>query len=237
MPESAAFCDLGLQAYPAVHALQVELAARRHRGESPVDLFLCVEHPPVFTLGRHGDRAHLGVSEAFLRERGIEVVPIERGGEITYHGPGQLVQYPIISLRSRRLGVSDYVWLLEELMLRIAADCGVLANRDARNHGVWVGDNKLGSIGIAVRHGVAFHGLALNVNLDLEPFAWINPCGLAGVGMTSLARESGEGGVNCAMAQVKLLLRRHLADLFSVQLQNLDQASLLSPFPSSPPQP
>lgn len=234
MPESAAFCDLGLQDYPAVHALQVELAARRHRGEAPVDLFLCVEHPPVFTLGRHGDRAHLGVSEAFLRQRGIAVVSIERGGEITYHGPGQLVLYPIVSLRARRLGVSDYVWTLEELMLRVAADCGVRANRDPRNHGVWAGDNKLGSIGIAVRHGVAFHGLALNVNLDLDPFAWINPCGLTGVGMTSLARE---GAADCDMDRVKLLLRRRLAELFGVQLQDLDQASLLSPFPSSPPHP
>jgi len=215
MPDSAAFCDLGLQGYPAVHALQVELAARRHRGEAPEDLFLCVEHPPVFTLGRHGDPAHLGVSAAFLRQRNIEVVPIERGGEITYHGPGQLVLYPIVSLRGRRLGVSDYVWLLEELMLRVAADCGVRANRDPRNHGVWAGDNKLGSIGIAVRHGVAFHGLALNVNLDLEPFAWINPCGLTGVGMTSLARE---GAADCDVARVKLLLRRRLSELFGVEL-------------------
>ena len=234
MPESAVFCDLGLQGYPAVHALQVELAARRHRGEAPIDLFLCVEHPPVFTLGRHGDPAHLGVSEAFLRQRGIVVVPIERGGEITYHGPGQLVLYPIISLRRRRLGVSDYVWLLEELMLRVAADFGVQASRDARNHGVWVGNSKLGSIGIAIRHGITFHGLALNVDLDLEPFSWINPCGLRDVGMTSLIQE---GATACTMDRVKARLQHHLTEVFGVELHILSPASLTADLPSSPPCP
>jgi lipoyl(octanoyl) transferase len=222
----AAFCDLGLMAYAAVHALQIELAGRRHRGKLVHDCFLCVEHPPVFTLGRHGDRAHLGVGEPFLRERHIDVVPIERGGEVTYHGPGQLVCYPIVSLRQRRLGVSDYVHLLEELMLRTAADCGVEASRDSRNHGIWVGNSKLGSIGIAVRHGVAFHGLALNVDLDLEPFSWINPCGLTGVTMTSLARE---GATDCTVDQVKVSLRGHLAELFAAEFPLLAIDDLMAP--------
>ncbi|WP_043770123.1 lipoyl(octanoyl) transferase LipB [Desulfobulbus propionicus] len=234
MSMSAAFCDLGLMAYAAVHGLQVELAARRHRGELARDCFLCVEHPPVFTLGRHGDRTHLGVSEPFLRQRGIDVVPIERGGEITFHGPGQLVLYPIISLRQRRLGVSDYVQLLEELMLRIAADCGIGAGRDCRNHGIWVSDRKLGSIGIAVRHGVAFHGLALNVDLDLEPFRWINPCGLTGVTMTSLAAEGASG---CSLDRVKVCLRRHLAELFAVEVQSLAIDDLMATFPCIQPRP
>jgi len=230
---TAAFCDLGLQAYPAVHALQVLLAARR-QGILTTDLFLCVEHPPVFTLGRRGNREHLGVSEAFLRERDIAVVPIERGGDITYHGPGQLVLYPIINLRQARLGVSNYVYLLEELMLRIAADFGVQAGRDARNHGVWVGNNKLGSIGIAIRHGIAFHGLALNVDVDLEPFAWINPCGLRDVGMTSLVRE---GAAGWTMDHIKTRLRHHLADLFNLHLSIVEKEKLTGDCTTSQPHP
>jgi lipoyl(octanoyl) transferase len=221
-------------AYPAVHGLQIELAAQRRQGGQATDLFLAVEHPPVFTLGRRGGREHLGVSEAFLRQRGIAVVPIERGGEITYHGPGQLVLYPILDLRRARLAVSDYVHLLEDLMLRLAEDCGVVAGRDPRNHGIWVGNSKLGSIGIAIRHGVAFHGLALNVDLDLEPFAWINPCGLRDVGMTSLARE---GGADCTMDRLKARLPHHLAALFGVALQPLARDRLLADFPSAPLQP
>jgi len=231
---TAAFCDLGLRDYPAVHALQVVLAAHRRLGTLATDVFLCVEHPPVFTLGRRGNREHLGVSETFLRERNIAVVPIERGGEITYHGPGQLVLYPIINLRQARLGVSDYVVLLEELMLRLAADCGVQASRDARNHGIWVDNNKLGSIGIAIRHGITFHGLALNVDLDLEPFSWINPCGLRDVGMTSLIQE---GATNCTMDRVKARLKHHLTEVFGVELHILSPASLTANLPSSDPHP
>ena len=138
---TAAVCALGLMAYRDAYALQVDLAARRHQGVIKNDLFLAVEHPPVFTLGRRGGREHLGVSEAFLASRNIALVPIERGGEITYHGPGQLVLYPIFSLRQARLSVREYVYRLEEVMRRIAADLGVVATRDARNHGVWVGNN------------------------------------------------------------------------------------------------
>lgn len=229
---SAGFVDLGLQPYTKVHALQVTLAAARHRGMLDQDLFLCVEHPAVFTLGRHASRGHLGVSESFLAERGIEVVEIERGGEITFHGPGQLVLYPILSLKQRHLRVGDYVCLLEELMLRLAADCGVAASRDPRNHGIWVGNSKLGSIGIAIRHGVAFHGLALNVTLDLTPFSWINPCGLTGVGMTSLLRE---GATDCSMERVKQHLTPHLTALFASELHSMDADHLFATFQTPHP--
>jgi lipoyl(octanoyl) transferase len=185
-------------------------------------------------LGRRGNKEHLGVSETFLRERTIAVVPIERGGEITYHGPGQLVLYPIINLRQALLGVSNYVYLLEELMLRLAADFGVPASRDARNHGIWVGNSKLGSIGIAIRHGITFHGLALNVDLDLEPFSWINPCGLRDVGMTSLIQE---GATACTMDRVKARLQHHLTEVFGVELHILSPASLTADLPSSAPPP
>lgn len=230
--KSATFCDLGLRDYPAVHALQVALVASRRMGTLANDVFLCVEHPPVFTLGRRGNREHLGVGESFLRERHIAVVPIERGGEITYHGPGQLVLYPIFDLRQARLSVSDYVHLLEELMLRLASDFGVQAGRDARNRGIWVGNNKLGSIGIAIRHGIAFHGMALNVDLDLEPFAWINPCGLRDIGMTSLIRE---GAASCTMDNVKARLPHHLTEVFGMELHIISSAYLTADLHSSIP--
>lgn len=183
-------CRLGLADYQVVRDLQLRLVAARLAGQAD-DVILVTEHPPVFTLGRRGHRDHLLVSESFLAERGIELIHIERGGDITYHGPGQLVIYPVLDLRRRRRSVTEHVSMLEELMLRLAADCGVTARRDGRGRGIWCGEDKLGSVGVAVRHGVAYHGLALNVAPDLLPFTWINPCGLSGVRMTSLARESG----------------------------------------------
>ena len=229
--EHALFSDLGLMDYADCHALQLELAAWRHQGRLAHDCFLCVEHPPVYTLGRRGNRSHLGVSEAFLEARNMAVVPIERGGEITYHGPGQLVLYPIVALRQRRLSVSAYVWLLEELMLRLAGDCGVRAGRDPRNHGIWVGNSKLGSVGIAIRHGISFHGLALNVDVDLAPFSWINPCGLQDVNMTSLARE---GATDCSMAHMKNRLPHHLGELFAEPPQVVDYPCLLTVCSAAP---
>lgn len=194
VPDSlAAAClvDLGRMDYAAAYALQQQLVARRRGGSSTDDLFLQVEHPATFTLGRRGGLGNLMVSEEYLGQRSIPLVHIERGGDITYHGPGQLVLYPILHLSQARLSVASYVHLLEEVMLRLAALCGVAAARDPRNHGVWVGSCKLGSIGIAIRHGITFHGLALNVDIDLTPFSWVNPCGLSGVTMTSLSRELG----------------------------------------------
>lgn len=191
VPTAARMVDLGLVDYAAAYALQLGLVEKRRSGTVADDVFLVTEHPGTFTLGRRGGRENLMVSEQFLQEKNIPLVHIERGGDITYHGWGQLVIYPILHLRQAGLTVSNYVACLEEIMIGLAAACGVTAGRDPRNHGVWAGDKKLGSVGIAVRHGVAFHGLALNVNISLEPFTWVNPCGLTGVRMTSLSRESG----------------------------------------------
>ncbi|MBM9613445.1 lipoyl(octanoyl) transferase LipB [Desulfobulbus rhabdoformis] len=225
MPDHAGFVDLGLKPYKEVHALQVRLAEALHAGTLSQEQFLCVEHPAVFTMGRNASRAHLGVTGSFLAERSIAVVPIERGGEVTYHGPGQLVLYPILRLKKHQLRVGDYVCLLEELMLRVAADFGVQAARDPRNHGIWVGNNKLGSIGLAIRHGVSFHGLALNVNLDLTPFGWINPCGLTDVQMTSMAVQKAE---NCTLAAVKQRLVHHIRSLFSLEIREHSESQLFS---------
>ncbi len=209
--EPALCCDLGLMAYAEAYRLQTLLVAWRRQGTLTRDIFLAVEHPPVFTLGRRGVRAHLLRDQGFLQKQGIDLVQIERGGEITYHGPGQLVVYAILDLRRAGLAVVGHVERLEAVMMGLAGDFGVKAGRDGRNRGVWVDGRKLGSVGIAIRHGISFHGLALNVENDLTPFAWINPCGLAGVRMTSLTLERGQP---CPMAAVKTRLAGCLADMF-----------------------
>jgi lipoate-protein ligase B len=217
-------CEFAHIEYTRALALQRDLVAAKNRGSIEEDLLLMLEHPPVFTLGRRGGRENLTVSPAFLAERDIPVVQIERGGNITYHGPGQLVLYPIISLARRQLSVTGFVEGLESVMIRIAADFGVFAVRDARNRGVWVNDAKLGSIGINIRRGVAFHGLALNVNTDLTPFSWIHPCGLSGVSMTSLAAETGEGPVS--MEKARKAARCHFEAVFGVRLEEIAPAAL-----------
>jgi len=220
----AELCNLGLMEYQVAYQLQTRLVERRRHLGPDGDIFLVVEHPGVYTLGRRGGREFLMVPESFLAEKNIAVVPIERGGVITYHGPGQLVVYPIIHLKQTGLSVAGYVSLLEELMINLAADAGVTANRDARNHGVWVGESKLGSIGIAIRHGVSFHGMALNVNLSLEPFTWINPCGLTGVRMTSLAAETGR---DITVSMLTARLQHHLESLFPHSFHEIPPAQLL----------
>lgn len=221
--KAASVVDLGLVDYAAVHVLQSALIEKRRNGQLEGDVFLVTEHPGTFTLGRRGGRQHLMVTEEFLRERQIPLLHIERGGDVTYHGPGQLVVYPILHLRQAGLRVAEYVCCLEEVMIRLAAESGVVAGRDSRNHGVWVGNRKLGSIGIAIRHGIAFHGLALNVSLDLIPFSWVNPCGLAGVQMTTLSRECGRDVV---VDEVKKNLLGQLTRIFSRPFVSLSKEHL-----------
>jgi len=141
------------------------------------------------------------------------VVHVERGGDITYHGPGQLVIYPIMNLKEGRFGIVDFVGALEELMIRILADWGIRADRNSLNRGVWVGMSKIGSIGIAVRRSISFHGLALNVNTDLDPFTWIHPCGLQGVTVTSMKKILGQ---EIPMDEVKEKAAIHLQEVFGV---------------------
>lgn len=217
MPQSHNNCwlrqDLEWVPYGEALELQYRLADEVRAGERP-DTVLFLEHTPVFTLGKRGGRENLTVSDDFLAARDVAVVETERGGNITYHGPGQLVVYPIISLKATGLGVADYVERLEEVMLRTAADWGVQAERNAKNRGVWIGNNKLGSIGIAVKRGIALHGLALNVTTDLTPFDWINPCGLTDVGIISLARA---GAADITVAQVRDVLAAHMAAVFNIK--------------------
>jgi len=208
--------------YPEAWALQEKLVAARLSKRLDRDVFLFLEHPAVFTLGRRGGLDNLLVSEDFLKQAGIPLVQVERGGFITYHGPGQIVVYPIINLHARRIGVRDFVTAMEEAMLRTAAAWKIAASRNPVNSGIWAGNNKMGSIGIALRKGVSFHGLALNVNLDLTPFSWIQPCGLQGVGMTSMAQELGR---SLSMSDVRQVLKDHLEAILEISFaeHNLSQ--------------
>ena len=181
--------ELGRLDYQEAWSLQQKLVSARIDKKIDRDMILFLEHPSVFTLGRRGGMDNLLVSEAFLKDSGIPVVQVERGGVITYHGPGQIVVYPIINLHARRLGVKEFVSAMEEAMLQTAGNWNIPAGRNPINSGIWVGRHKMGSIGIALRKGVSYHGLALNVNLDLTPFSWIQPCGLQGVSMTSMKKE------------------------------------------------
>jgi len=183
------YLELPQTGYQDAWKLQQNIVAAKIDGRLDSDVILNLEHPPVFTLGRRGGRDNLCVSENFLRQEGVEVVQVERGGDITYHGPGQLVIYVLWDIKRSRTSVTDLVSALEEIMIRTAASVGVEAHRNPLNRGVWVDNAKLGSVGIAIRKGVSFHGLALNVSTDLTHFSWINPCGLHNVGMTTLEKE------------------------------------------------
>lgn len=215
--------DLPVTDYTRALSLQRRIVAARKAGRWMQDVALVLEHFPVFTLGRNGGRENLVVSEEFLKQRSIQVVQIERGGNITFHGPGQLVVYPILDLNRSGLGVRAYVGGLEEAMIRTAADWGLDASGDDANRGVWIGGKKLGSIGVAVTRGISFHGLAFNVNLSLAPFSWINPCGIRDCRMTSLMVELSR---KIPMAEVREAMAGHLADIFGIQWQAMDLASL-----------
>lgn len=184
--------SLGLVPYGTALEMQRALVAARQAGEAG-DQLLLLEHPAVITVGVSGrsHRDHVLASSADLRNRGIEVLDVPRGGDVTYHGPGQLVGYPIIDLKPDRCDVHRYVRDLEEVLIRTAASFGVVAGRVAGLTGVWVGNDKLAAIGVRLSRWVTSHGFALNVAADLDQFRLIVPCGLAGRGVTSLERLTG----------------------------------------------
>jgi lipoate-protein ligase B len=218
------FCiELPTTEYREAWNLQVRLVKERKDKTIDRDIILLLEHLPVFTLGKRGGLKNLNVTQDILKESGISVIHTERGGDITFHAPGQLVIYPIIDLRAARMGVMDYVKDLEEIMIRTAADWGIKAVRNLLSRGVWVDNNKLGSIGIAIRRGICFHGMALNVNLSLEPFGWINPCGLDDTRMTSM-----EQVLSCeiSMEQVRQAVKDHIQEIFRVELIMTDPDKL-----------
>jgi lipoyl(octanoyl) transferase len=183
--------DLGVAPYADVLALQRDLCRARGDGALPQDVLLLVQHPSVYTFGRGTRDASLPLSPAQLAADGSEVVEIERGGDVTWHGPGQLVGYPILHLAALREDLHWYLRELEQALIDALGTLGVSAERNPGYTGVWTGGRKLASIGIHVKRWVTMHGFALNVVNDLRPFERIVPCGISGVTMTSVARELG----------------------------------------------
>jgi lipoate-protein ligase B len=216
-------CELPATNYIDAWELQRAVVNAKIGGTLAEDVLIVLEHFPVFTLGRRGGMDNLIVSREVLNAHNIPVVHVERGGDITYHGPGQLVAYPIAHLPRMQLSVVAFVERLEAVMRHTAARYGVDARRNPKNRGVWVGPNKLGSIGISVRRGVTFHGLALNATTDLTPFSWIHPCGLEGVKITSLKNESRR---RIDMTDVRALIRRGFENAFNVVLKSVRQHEL-----------
>jgi len=209
--------------YRAALELQRNLVCIRQTGVLEKNLVLLLEHPPVFTLGQRGALTNLKVSKTYLDRLNIPIVQVERGGDITFHGPGQLVVYPIIDLVKAGLKVIDYVEGLEEIMFRTVSDWGICANRNSANRGIWVGKKKLGSLGISVKRGVSFHGFALNVSLSLKPFKWINPCGLRRVGITSMEKELAQ---KIPMNQVRKAVMHHFESVFGFDRVTTDEDTL-----------
>jgi lipoate-protein ligase B len=190
-------CRLGTVEYGEALGLQERVRAARQRDEIP-DVLLTLQHPPVYTRGRRSAPGELPMGEDWYAARGIEIVDTNRGGKVTYHGPGQLVGYPIV----RTEDILAYVRTLERVLVAALAEEGVAARARAEDGpdytGVWVQQRKIASIGVHAQRGVTTHGFALNVENDLAAFGWIVPCGLAGVQMTSLVAETGRsGGFKC----------------------------------------
>jgi lipoyl(octanoyl) transferase len=190
--------------------LQARLVAERQAGRIP-DTLLLLEHDPVFTLGRNARAENVLLSEAVLRARGFEVFETGRGGDVTYHGPGQVVGYPILDLAPDRRDVHRYVRDLEEVMIRACSDFGVEAGRIPGLTGTWVGREKIGAIGVRIARWVTSHGFAFNASTDLAPFSLIVPCGIRGHGVTSLERCLGRP---VPLQDVMDRLTRHFAVVF-----------------------
>lgn len=217
----------GLTPYQPLWERQRALAAARARGETG-DLLLLLEHPHIYTNGRRGRREHLLATEATLARLGASYLAVDRGGDITYHGPGQLVGYPIVDLARARLGVRSYVRGLEQALVQTAALLGVEADILPGYPGIWAGGAKLGAIGVRVSRGVTYHGFALNVDPDLSYYRHIVACGLAGKTATSLAQILGR---SVTVNEVAPLCARAVAEVFDAEPCWSEGASALASYP------
>jgi len=201
---------LGVVSYGDALQIQTQLVEDRRAGRIP-DTFLLLQHPHVITLGVHGGREHIVATPARLEQLGVEVVDTGRGGDVTYHGPGQIVGYPIIDLRPDRCDVHRYVRDLEEVMIRVTADYGHQAGRIKGLTGAWVGGEKIGAIGVRISRWITSHGFAYNVSTDLVFFRLIVPCGITDRGVTSIERLTGRPP---SIAEVEESFVRHFCEVF-----------------------
>lgn len=208
------FCKLGTVDYAQALALQKTLQAKRIAGEIR-DTVLLLEHHRVLTLGRSSQEHHVLASREALEAKGISVHEVGRGGDVTYHGPGQLVAYPIIDLKPDRRDVRKFVWSLEETMIRVCADFDLDATRTEGLNGAWIGERKIGAVGVRISRWVTMHGLAINANTDLSDFELIVPCGIRDKAVTSLSLELGR---EVTVDQVVEPLARHFAELYDADI-------------------
>ena len=217
---------MGLIPYAEAYALQKRaVAARKLSGIEDVLLFC--EHPHVITQGRNGKKEHMLAGENVLRQKGVEFFETSRGGDVTYHGPGQIVTYPILNLGAIRRDVVWYVRMLEEAMIRATAEFGIEAKRESGKTGIWVGEGKLGeklgAIGVHISRWVTSHGLAYNVSTDLRNFELIVPCGIADRKVTSLEKLLGR---SVKLAEVKPKLAKYLGEVLGLELREIGRAEL-----------
>jgi lipoate-protein ligase B len=216
--------DLGLIDYKTAWDLQRDLWSRRVKGELP-DLLLFLEHPHVITLGRRGNRSYLIASQEVLDAMAIPIYHVERGGDVTYHGPGQLVVYPILDLRGYGYRLIRYVDQLEEVILRTLKDFGMEGKKDSLNRGVWVNGEKIASLGVTIKRWVSFHGLAVNYETDLSYFDLIHPCGLVGKKMTSMEKILGEKVPRESLIE---RIRLHFKEIFLRDWETKDLDDLIA---------
>ena len=213
--------DLGRLDYQEAWDVQRQVHAAVADGVAPPTLLL-VEHPPVITFGKKGGRSNLLVDEAVLASQGFSLYDIERGGDVTYHGPGQLVGYPILPIGRK---VRTYLRNLETVMVGVLADYGLESEGSPGYAGVWVGDEKVVAIGVAIKRNVSFHGFAVNVHTDLAHFTYIVPCGLADKGVTSLSKLVGR---HVSLGEVKPKLVREFSRVFDVSAEYHEKLEVLS---------
>jgi len=202
--------DLGIVEYREAWELQRRLHHQKAEGNIP-DLLLLLEHPPTITIGRSGSLDNVLISSKQMVQAGIPLFFIDRGGDVTYHGPGQLVGYPILDLREQGGDLHLYVRNLEEVMIRTLRDFSIEADSDQSHPGVWVKGEEIGAVGLSVKKWVSMHGFALNVNTDLDHFAFIHPCGFSDKRATSMSKVIGR---KISIAEVLALLKSHFYDIF-----------------------
>jgi lipoyl(octanoyl) transferase len=207
--------DLGRVDYDEAFALQKREVERLQHNEGD-DVLLFVEHPHVITVGRNADGSALIADRRLIEARGARVVATDRGGDVTYHGPGQLVGYPIMRLEANRRDIRRYVHDLEDVLIATLSDFGVFADHHPEHRGVWVQERKIASLGIRISRWVTSHGFALNVSTDLSYFSLMNPCGIAGCAMTSLEMEA---TAPVSMAAVRARVVHHFGEVFRRQMR------------------
>jgi lipoyl(octanoyl) transferase len=217
--------NLGTEPYAPVQELQNALVTWRCE-ERIGDLFLLLEHTPVITLGRRADAAHILAAPELLRREGIEIHQTERGGDVTYHGPGQIVGYPILRLADYGLGASDYMHLLEGAIMCALAGYGLATHRREGIIGVWVGANKIAALGVRIKRGITLHGFALNVNPDMRHWQMIVPCGITDGWVTSMALEMSTEHALPPVAEVRERLAECLGQLLSAETRPATLADL-----------